>query len=134
MDAEQKQKFRRRYESSDDDALMAAEMEALGSDYRANGYTTMGQADQLGDALRLESGQLLLDLGSGCGWPGLYIAKTRNCSVVCADPVMEGSAAAHQRAASESISGWAVAVVGSGLAPPMRDESFDGVVHADVMC
>ncbi|MGI9623813.1 MAG: SAM-dependent methyltransferase [Acidimicrobiales bacterium] len=134
MDPEETEKFRRRYEASGDDALIASELEALGSDYQANGYTTMAQADQLATALCVEPGQLLLDLGSGCGWPGLYIAKTRDCSVVCIDPVHEGVETAAQRAQSEAISGLAAALVGSGLNPPVRDGTFDAVVHADVLC
>ncbi len=132
MTAEEEQRFRDRYRTSSTDPLVQAEIEVLGSDYRANGYTTKAQADELGKVLGLGAGDLLLDVGSGCGWPGLYLGATLGCRVVGVDPISEGGAVATSRARSDEV-GY-VAVGSHGEALPFRSESFDAVVHTDLTC
>ena len=44
-------RFRTRYELSGTETFLAVELEALGTDYSANGYTTRVQADEIGDWL-----------------------------------------------------------------------------------
>jgi cyclopropane fatty-acyl-phospholipid synthase-like methyltransferase len=123
-----------RYAASGNAALVAAELEALGSDYQANGYTTVAQADELGRLLGLDQGQVLLDIGSGCGWPGLHLAARHGCSVISADPIDEGGDAARQRAIADGLADRSLAVRAEGAALPIRPESVDAVVHSDVLC
>ena len=123
-----------RYAVSGDAALIAAELEALGSDYQANGYTTLAQADELGRALTLSRDQVLLDIGSGCGWPGLYLAARHGCSVISADPIDEGGGAATRRSISDGLANRSLAVRADGTALPIRPSSIDAVVHSDVLC
>jgi cyclopropane fatty-acyl-phospholipid synthase-like methyltransferase len=123
-----------RYAASGAAALVAAELEALGSDYQANGYTTRAQADELGRELALSRGQVLLDIGSGCGWPGLYLAARHGCFVISADPINEGGDAARRRAISDRLADRSLAVRAEGTALPIRQESIDAVVHTDVLC
>ena len=113
--------------------MLAAEVEVLGSDYQANGYTTMAQADLLGDVLDLKPGQRLLDLGAGCGWPGLYLASRHGCDVLSIDPVADGMGVAHRRAMADGLADRAAAIVGEGLHPPLRSRSVDAVIHTDVL-
>jgi len=119
-------------------AAIEAEMEVLGSDFRANGYTTRAQADTLGELLSLSSGDLLVDLGSGCGWPGLYLAAKHDCRVLSVDPVVEGSRVAARRAVDDGLAlptvdrAWSV--VGLGERLPIRSATVDAVVHTDVLC
>ena len=127
------ERFRERYRRHGD-ALLEAELDVLGSDYRANGYTTRSQADALGRALGLGEGDHLLDIGSGCGWPGLYLASVLGCSVVTIDPVLEGTSVAAARAASDGLGRRHHAVVAEGEALPFRSQSFDAVTHTDVTC
>ncbi|MFV2039848.1 MAG: cyclopropane-fatty-acyl-phospholipid synthase family protein [Acidimicrobiales bacterium] len=131
---EDEERFGTRYRTSGSSALIDAEMEVLGSDYQANGYTTRAQAQELADVLRLESGHRLLDIGAGCGWPGLYLATLRGCAVVGIDPVTEGVAAAVERARRDGLTDRYVAARGSGAALPFGPRSFDAVVHSDVTC
>ena len=126
--------FGQRYAVSGDAALRMVELEALGTDYRATAYTTREQADDLGRLLELGSGSVLLDIGAGCGWPGLYLAETFGCSVISADPVMEGAGAARDRITSDGIGSRALALLANGEQLPIRAGSIDAVVHADVMC
>jgi hypothetical protein len=123
-----------RYAASGNAALVAAELEALGSDYQANGYTTVAQADELGRLLALSNGQVLLDIGSGCGWPGLYLAARYRCAIVSADPIDEGSGAARQRAIADGLSDRSLAVRAEGARLPIRPGSVDAVVQSDVLC
>lgn len=128
------ERFGERYTHSGATGQLAAEVEALGSDYQANGYTTMGQADELGRLLGLERGHLLLDIGAGCGWPGLYLAKTHGCSVLSVDPVVEGMGIARERARNDGIDrrSWAVRARADVL--PLASASVDAVVHTDLLC
>ena len=127
-------RFSARYEVSGSDAFLAAEMDALGSDYQANGYTTMAQAMALGRVLDLEPGQRLVDVGAGCGWPGLHLAKTFGCHVISVDVVHEGTAASRDRAIIDGIAGRSWSIQASATSLPLRPRSVDAVVHSDVMC
>lgn len=128
------ERFEQRFESSRAAGPLATELEALGSDYGATGYTTRAQADQLGAVLGLGPGKVLLDIGAGCGWPGLYLATTFGCSVISTDPIAEGATAARDRLVHDGLRSRALAVVASGEQPPIRSGSVDAVVHSDVTC
>ena len=128
------ERFSDRYVASGAAALIEAEREVLGSDYQANGYTTLSQAEQIGQALALEPGMRLLDLGSGCGFPGLYLADRFGCSVATLDPVASGATTAASRAERDDLGDRHLAAIGLGAALPFRDRVFDALVHVDVMC
>jgi SAM-dependent methyltransferase len=131
---EEFERFGERYARSGVDAIVAVEMEALGSDYQANGYTTRDQADELGRVLELDPGRVLLDIGAGCGWPGLYLAQKHRCAVISLDPVAEGVAVARTRALADGCETRAWAVQGAAEHLPIRPRSVDAVVHSDVLC
>jgi cyclopropane fatty-acyl-phospholipid synthase-like methyltransferase len=84
--------------------------------------------------LGLREGHRLLDVGSGRGWPGLYLAKASGCTVVLTDIPEEGLRTAQQRAADEGIAGRSSAVLASARQLPFGAESFDAIVHTDVLC
>jgi cyclopropane fatty-acyl-phospholipid synthase-like methyltransferase len=128
------ERFGQRYAASGNVASQAAELEALGSDYSATGYTTREQADELGYLLALGPGSVLVDIGAGCGWPGLYLATAFGCSVVSVDPIIEGAAAARDRISRDGIESRALALLATGEQVPIRTGSIDAIVHADVMC
>jgi 2-polyprenyl-3-methyl-5-hydroxy-6-metoxy-1,4-benzoquinol methylase len=132
--ADDDERFRERYSASGAAALLAVEAEAVGSDYQANGFTTITQADELGRALRLRPGQVLLDVGAGCGWPGLYLASRHGCAVISADPIAEGVRVARQRAVADGLTGRSSALCAAAEALPLRRSSVDAVVHTDLLC
>lgn len=115
-------------------AIREVERHALGSDFGATGYTTAAEADQLARLLDLGPGARLLDVGSGHGWPGLYLARETGCDVVLTDRPLEGLQAGARRAARRQISGLVGAVAACATRLPLRPESFDAVVHSDVLC
>jgi 2-polyprenyl-3-methyl-5-hydroxy-6-metoxy-1,4-benzoquinol methylase len=126
--------FQERYRNTP--SLLAGQIEqrVIGGDWGANGFTTMAQADTLARELGLSAADRLLDLGTGRGWPGLYLATRTGCRVVLADLPLEGLRVAANRAASEGLAArtGVVAAAASGL--PFRAGSFDTVIHTDVLC
>jgi cyclopropane fatty-acyl-phospholipid synthase-like methyltransferase len=128
------ERFSDRYAASAAAALIEAELEVLGTDYQANGYTTRSEADEIGDRLDLQPGSRLLDLGSGCGFPGLYLARRHGCTVTTLDPVASGASASARRSDRDGMRDRHLAVIGSGSDLPFRRHAFDAIVHVDVMC
>ena len=126
--------FAARYAASTDDAPAFVEREVFGTDYGANGYTTVADADELASRMDLGPGDRLLDLGAGCGWPGLYLSAVTGCRVVSCDLPEEGLRRALERGRADRFAGFAGTVRGDGRVLPFRDHSFTAVVHADVLC
>lgn len=125
-------RFGEYYASAGASPLRELERRVFGSDYGGNGYTSIDAADQLADLLRLQASSVLLDIGTGAGWPGLYLAQKSGCRVVLTDMPKEGLPVAQGRAAEDGIDGHAVNADGQYL--PFRKASFDAVTHADVLC
>lgn len=128
------ERYRERYGPDVSPAELEVEREVLGGDYGGNGYTTLAQADQLAAVLALGPEDRLLDIGTGCGWPGLYLARTTGCSAVLTDLTVPAMARARQRAAQDRTSDQVQVAVASARHLPFRDESFDAIVHTDVLC
>jgi cyclopropane fatty-acyl-phospholipid synthase-like methyltransferase len=110
------------------------EREALGADYGSTGYTTRAQADELGRLLGLGPGVRLADIGSGSGWPGLYLAERTGCQVFGTDLPLDGVRRAVARARADGLDGRATYAVATGRSQPFRRGSVDAVVHTDVLC
>ena len=110
------------------------ERRVIGGDWGANGYTTIAQADTLARGLGLSAADRLLDIGTGRGWPGLYLAATSGCQVVVTDLPLQGLRGAANRAAAEGLAARASMVVAAASGLPFRAGSFDAIVHTDVLC
>jgi protein-L-isoaspartate O-methyltransferase len=126
--------FTERYGRPASDATRKLERLVIGADFGANGYTTLSQADLIARMLDLRKGHRLLDVGSGRGWPGLYLAKVAECTVVLTDIPEQGLRTALERASVEGIVERSQAVVASARRLPFAAESFDAIVHTDVLC
>jgi cyclopropane fatty-acyl-phospholipid synthase-like methyltransferase len=112
--------------------MRRAEIGVTGCDYGATSFTTRDQAGHLAQLLGLGPGDLLLDIGSGAGWPGIYLSRSTACQVVLTDPSPEGLGVALRRMEAEKVPG--TVITSSGEALPFPDETFDGVTHSDVLC
>ncbi len=125
-------RFAEFYAAVSEPAVLELERRVLGTDYGANGYTDAGQAERLAELLGIDGASRLLDLGSGAGWPGVFIARRTGCRAVLADVPVAGLTAAAARARAEAAHVDPVAADGEFL--PFREASFDAVSHADVLC
>ena len=134
QEQEANDRFADRYREERVDVVREIEQRVIGDDWGANGYTTVAQADDLAERLRLQRGELLLDLGAGRGWPGAYLAATTGCSVLLADLPLEALTVANDRIATEHLEARAWCVNASARDLPFPTEAFDAIVHTDVLC
>jgi 2-polyprenyl-3-methyl-5-hydroxy-6-metoxy-1,4-benzoquinol methylase len=125
--------FQQRYGTAAAPVARRIERRVIGGDWGANGYTTMVQADTLARGLGL-SADRLLDIGTGRGWPGLYLAARTGCRVVLADLLLDGLRVAANRAAAEGLAARVSVVVSAASGLPFRAGSFDAIIHTDVLC
>jgi cyclopropane fatty-acyl-phospholipid synthase-like methyltransferase len=128
------ERFTDRYRLCCSPVRLDIEGEALGADYGSTGYTTRAQADELARHLQLRPGDRLADIGSGAGWPGLYLAQQTGCHVIGTDLPIDGLQRARVRAIEDGLAGRVSYALATGRAQPLRAGSFDAVVHTDVLC
>jgi 2-polyprenyl-3-methyl-5-hydroxy-6-metoxy-1,4-benzoquinol methylase len=126
--------FDQRYGAALPPIACQIEQRVIGGDWGANGYTTMDQADTLAHELHLSATDRLLDLGTGRGWPGLYLATRTGCQVVLTDLPLEGLRVAANRATREGLAARTTVVAAAASALPFQAGSFDAVIHTDVLC
>lgn len=131
---ERKEMYDARFRADVLAAGVRTEIQAVGSDYGNNGFTTLEQADELARHLELDTDKVLLDVGSGAGWPGLYLSTRTGCRVVVSDLTVPGMRNAVRRATADGITARTQAVVASARHLPFKPESFDAMVHTDVLC
>jgi len=124
--------FDARYRIVEEPVMRRINRAVIGSGYGATSYTTHNQADLLADLLDLAPGKLLLDFGSGAGWPGIHLASSTGCDVVLTDLPMEGLRKAERRMRDEGVRGAVIAATAALL--PIRDQVFDAATSSDVMC
>ena len=119
--------FELKYAAARARAARRLEQAALGQSVGLNGYTTVTQAQALCAPLNLEATATLLEVGSGQGWPGSHIAETTGCRLVSIDVPWDALLTA-------KLQNQTVVVNARGGALPFRADSFDAIVHADVVC
>jgi ubiquinone/menaquinone biosynthesis C-methylase UbiE len=129
---DQTERFNDRYRVISEPAMLRVEKRVIGTDYGASSYTTRDQVRDLAARMRLGPGSLLLDIGTGAGWPGIHLARSTGCDVVLTDKPIEGLRVALRRMHEEGVAGGVVAAAGESL--PFRDGTFDAVTSSDVLC
>ena len=131
---EARTQFAERYAVRTGDVNARIEQSVIGAVWGANGYTTLDQANELGRRLRLAPGKRLLDVGTGRGWPGLYLAARTGCALVGTDMPLGSLATARDRARVEGIEDRVALVAAGGAEQPFQRGAFDGIVLTDVLC
>ena len=130
---EARRHFAERYSPGPSKVLDDLERSVIGTAWGANGFTTLSQANLLAESVGLDATAHLLDLGTGRGWPGLYLSQRTGCRLTMSDLPFEGLRYALDRAAREAVE-LTGAVVGSATQPPFTPGTFDAVIHTDVLC
>lgn len=130
--AEMIERYDERYRLVDHPVMRRIERSVIGADFGSTSYTTAAQADLLCELLDLAPGKRMLDVGTGAGWPGSYLAQSAGCEAVLTDIPFEGLCAAQSRIERESIDAAVIACSGAPL--PFRNASFDAVTSSDVFC
>lgn len=115
-------------------AARQVERAVLGHEVGLSGYTTTGQAEELSDYFKLTVNNHLLDVGAGCGWPGLHIAQRSFCSLVSTDIPLAALREAKTNIEARGLQANTKVIAADGRALPFRSAYFDGIVHADVFC
>src|SRR4029079_18213579 len=114
------ERFADRYRLCCSPVRLDIERDALGADYGSTGYTTRIQADDLARHLDLRTGDRLADIGSGSGWPGLYLARTTGCVVTGTDLPLDGLRNARDRARRDGLDGRATYPLATRRKQPPR--------------
>jgi cyclopropane fatty-acyl-phospholipid synthase-like methyltransferase len=110
------------------------ERRVLGCDYGGTSWTTRQQVDHIIASLDLAPDVHLLDIGSGSGWPGLFLGSITGCEVTLLDIPLNALKLAAERARDDGLSGRVNIVSASGTALPFEDDSIDRLSHSDVLC
>jgi SAM-dependent methyltransferase len=126
--------FARDYELGRAGVLRELECCVLGCDYGGTSWTTRAEASRIGELLELRSGDKLLDVGAGSGWPALFLAQATGCDATLVDLPLTGLRVAAERAVTDGLVQRCRVVVADGAALPFNDGSFDAVSHSDVLC
>ena len=119
--------FELKYAATRARAARRVEEAVLGETVGLNGYTTTAEAQTLCEHLGLEARATLLDVGAGQGWPGSHVAETTGCRLVSTDVPWDALLVAKLRRET-------AVVQARGGSLPFRGDSFDAIVHADVLC
>ncbi len=130
---DREERFRKWYSVPAVEASLIVEREAIGANVGANGSTTLEQADMLVERLQLGPRQRLLDIGSGRGWPGLYVAAKSGCSAILMDSTEEALRSALKRSDKQSLSSRVGIVLASATHLPFPSRTFDAITHTDTL-
>ncbi len=128
------ERFALNYARPQAESELRVEREVFGACIGTDGYTTVEEANVLLDRLALGRGECLLDLGSGRGWPGAYLAEESGCDVVLTDVPVSAPREALLAARNRGLTGGFSAAAAGGEAIPFKSQTFDAVVHSDVFC
>ena len=83
--------------------MLGIERAVCGCDYGCTSWTTRDETRDICERLGLAPGVRLLDIGSGSGWPALYLARESGCNAVLTDLPPEGLGAAKRRAEADGL-------------------------------
>src|SRR5213592_1411466 len=108
--------------------------ETFGQDIGQNSWTTVDEYDRFLSWLDLRPEHHVLEIASGSGGPGLYVAKRTGCSVTGIDANEAGVATATQSAADSNQADRLTFTVADANSPlPFDDDSFDAILCIDSM-
>jgi len=108
--------------------------ETFGQDIGQNSWTTIDEYDRFLSWLDLRPEHHLLEVASGSGRPGLYVANRAGCRVTGIDANEAGVATATQSAADSNQADRVTFTVANANSPlPFDGDSFDAILCIDSM-
>jgi SAM-dependent methyltransferase len=108
--------------------------ETFGQDIGQNSWTTIDEYDRFLSWLDLRPEHHLLEVASGSGGPGLYVANRAGCRVTGIDANEAGVATATRSAADSNQADRVTFVVANANSPlPFGADSFDAILCIDSM-
>ncbi len=122
------------YERLQNDTLRGLERNVCGCDYGGTSWTTQKEAAHLCSLLNLAPGRQLLEVGSGSGWPALYLSAETGCDVTLVDIPHEAIRIALARAVRDGMQERCHVAVADGAAMPLCEQNFHAISHSDVLC
>ena len=116
------------------ETMLDIERRVCGCDYGCTSWTTKDETADIINMLGLSAATKFLEIGSGAGWPGLYLAKQTGAETTLIDLPFEGLKAAKRRAAADGQAETCHIAQADGAALPFKDGSFEAIYHSDVLC
>jgi len=108
--------------------------EAFGEDMGQSSWITSTEWLSFADRLRIGPSSDVLEIGSGSGGPGLYLAQARGCRLtgidINAHGVRNGLALAEERGVADRV---AFRVADANQPLPFDDGRFDAVISTDAI-
>ena len=129
-----RERFEATFRQSQHPVMLSIEREVCGCAYGGNSWTTRAEAERIATLLNLNANKRLLDLGSGTGWPGLYMAELTGCEAILVDLPIAGMEIASARADLDGIGHCAWPVIADAAALPLAPSSVDAISHSDLLC
>ena len=128
------ERFVQEYATPQSETARQMEREVFGLSLNSNGYATPDQAEELGRRLGLRRRVHLLELGSGRGWPAVYLVERFGCRATMTDVPIDALRESAATADRQGVGDRCAFTVANGVALPFRTRSFDAVTHNDVLC
>lgn len=125
--------FAAQYALSGHPDVLELEREVLGCSYGGTSWTTRSQADRIAGKLALKPGSMMLEVGSGTGWPAIYVSSLSGARLTMVDLPMNALKSARSRSLSD-LEQPAGIIQANGAALPFHGERFDALGHSDVLC
>ncbi|MBK5307085.1 MAG: class I SAM-dependent methyltransferase [Frankiaceae bacterium] len=111
--------------------------QALGDEYPAEvapySYTSRTELTRIAGDVALSPGGLLVDVGSGRGGPGLWVASATEARYLAVDITADGLAEVERRAAGLGLGDRTRVAVGSFEATPLADDEADAIMSIDAL-
>jgi ubiquinone/menaquinone biosynthesis C-methylase UbiE len=96
-------------------------------------FTTRSELARIARSLEVGADGLLVDIGSGRGGPGLWVAATTGASYLAVDIAADGLAAVTRRAAALGLADRVRTALGSFDSLPLADGEADAVMSIDAL-
>jgi len=122
------------YRQAQAPVMLDLERAVCGCDYGGTSWTTRDEAENMGRLLELGEASVYLEIGSGSGWPALYLAEETGCHATLADLPLDALLIGADRVERERADSRIFLAVADAAFLPFKSDHFDAIGHSDVLC